>query len=105
MNEARIVRLRQFLEKDPDDSFSRYALALEYAGQGKTETAVETFLEVLRRDPRYVPAYQHLGYTYLKLGRRDEAAAIFRQGIEVAGQQGDTHARSEIQDALGEMEM
>jgi Tfp pilus assembly protein PilF len=51
-----------------------------------------------------MPAYQQLGYLYQKLGRREEAVSAFRRGMEIATQQGDDHARSEMQDALDDME-
>jgi Tfp pilus assembly protein PilF len=100
MREARIAKLREYLASNPRDSFSRYALALEYEGQGETERAVALLEELLRDDPSYVPAYQQLGYAYQKLGRRDDATAILTRGIEVATAQGDFHARSEMQEAL-----
>jgi tetratricopeptide (TPR) repeat protein len=102
MKEERIAKLRTFLERDPNDSFSRYALGLEYAGMGKFEEAATTFQDVLQRDPTYVPAYQHLGYTYQKMGRHNEAVAILKRGIDVARQQGDSHAQAEMQEALDE---
>jgi tetratricopeptide (TPR) repeat protein len=100
MREARIAKLREFLANNPQDSFSRYALALEYDGQGETERAVTLLEELLRDDPTYVPAYQQLGYAYQKLGRRDDAIALLKRGMEVAAAQGDLHARGEMQEAL-----
>jgi hypothetical protein len=44
------------------------------------------------------------GGTLLTLGRRDEAADIYRRGIEVAGRRGDAHAKSELVSALAELE-
>jgi Tfp pilus assembly protein PilF len=104
MKEERIAKLQDFLAKNPRDSFSRYALALEYAGQGKPERTVALLEELLRDDPTYVPAYQQLGYAYQKLGRRDDAMAVFKRGMQVAAEQHDLHARGEMQEALDEME-
>lgn len=105
MREQRIAKLKQLLQNDPTDSFTRYALALEYAGMGETADAVSMLEELLKRDPTYVPAYQQLGYFYERLGRRDDSIAIFKRGLEVAIQQGDLHARGEMQDALDELEL
>ncbi|MGB2869538.1 MAG: tetratricopeptide repeat protein [Bacteroidota bacterium] len=104
MSEERIRKLKAFLEKDPNDSFSNYALALEYAGMSNQEKAIALLEKLARRDPSYIPTYQQLGYLYQKANRRDDAIAIFKSGIEKASQQGDTHARSEMQDALDEMD-
>lgn len=103
MNSDRIAQLKDFLENDPNDSFTRYALALEYAGKGEIQIALSLLLEVLERDPAYVPAYQQLGYQYLKLGRLSEAEQVLRRGIEVAREQNDPHAQREMQDALDEL--
>lgn len=103
MKADRIAQLKEFLENDPNDSFTRYALALEYAGSGEVTLAVSLLLEVIERDPAYVPAYQQLGTQYLKLDRREEAVQVLRRGIEVAREQNDLHAQREMQDALDEL--
>jgi Tfp pilus assembly protein PilF len=103
MRNDRIAQLKDFLENDPNDPFTRYALALEYAGLGETSLALSLLLEVLERDPAYIPAYQQLGYQYQKLDRKEEAGRVLRRGIEVAREQGDTHAQREMQDALDEI--
>lgn len=103
MKQERITQLKEFLENDPNDSFTRYALALEYAGMGETTLAVSLLLEVLERDPAYVPAYQQLGFQYQKLDRMAEAVQVLKRGIEVARDQTDTHAQREMQDALDEI--
>ncbi|MGH2568639.1 MAG: tetratricopeptide repeat protein [Bacteroidota bacterium] len=105
MSDERIAKLMEFLAREPNDSFTRYALALEHAGRGKTELAVSMLNELLQRDPKYIPAYQQLGYAYQKLERHDDAKEIFKRGIRVATEQGDLHARSEMQAALDELEM
>jgi tetratricopeptide (TPR) repeat protein len=103
VNKNRIAQLKEFLEHDPNDSFTRYALALEHASMGELPLAVALFLEVIERDPAYVPAYQQLGLQYQKLGRAEEAAQVLRRGIEVAREQNDTHAQREMQDTLDEI--
>ena len=104
MREERIARLKALLEQQPDDSFSRYALALEYAALEKSADALALLQEVIHRDASYVPAYQQLGYLYQKLNRKEDAIDIFRRGLSAAAAQGDTHARSEIQEALDDMD-
>jgi Tfp pilus assembly protein PilF len=104
MREDRIAKLKALLERESNDSFSRYALALEYAGANEPAQALALLEDLVHRDPSYVPAYQQLGYLYQKLGRREEAVSAFRRGMETATQQDDHHARSEMQDALDDME-
>lgn len=103
MREERIAKLKALLELDPNDSFSRYALALELAAIDNNPEALTLLEDLIQRDGLYVAAYQQLGYLYQKLGRSEEAVSAFKRGIEVATQQGDHHAQSEMQDALDDM--
>jgi Tfp pilus assembly protein PilF len=104
MREDRIAKLKALLARESNDSFGRYALALEYAGANDLAQALALLEDLVQRDQSYMPAYQQLGYLYQKLGRREEAVSAFRRGMEIATQQGDDHARSEMQDALDDME-
>ncbi len=96
----RIEILKGFLEENPSDSFSRYALALEYLKLGQHDDAVKEFEAVQSNDPGYVATYFQLGQLYQKLGRTHDAEKTFRTGITVAGKAGDEHTRSELEGAL-----
>lgn len=88
------------VEQNPGDGFSRYGLAMEYVNGGDLETAVEQFAALLTHSPHYAAAYFHGGQTLEKLGRIDDAKALYIRGIEVTGRTGDAHTRSELQAAL-----
>jgi len=96
----RIEILRGFLEDNPKDSFSRYALALEYVKAGQSEDAVREFETVQKNDPDYVATYFQLGQLYQKLGQPHEAEKTFRTGITAASRAGDEHTKSELEAAL-----
>ena len=96
----RLDALHAFLKEDPEDSFTRFALAQEYLKRGETAQARAFFEELVEKDAAYVGTYYHLGKLYEHLGRTDEAVAIYERGIEVATEQRDAHARAELQDAL-----
>ncbi len=96
----RIEILNGFLNENPNDSFSRYALALEYAKLGQDDGALREFEAVKTRDPDYVATYFQLGQLYQKLGRADEAGQTFRAGIGIARKAGDDHTRSELEAAM-----
>jgi len=96
----RIEILQGFLKENPNDSFSRYALALEYAKLGQHETAVQEFETVKKNDPDYVATYFQLGQLYQKMGQTHEAEKTFRTGITVATKLGEDHTRSELEGAL-----
>jgi tetratricopeptide (TPR) repeat protein len=105
MNSSRLESLLHFLEQDPNDSFTRYAVALEYVSAGEIETGISYLNDLLERDSGYVAAYQRLGYLYGEIERKDEAADILKRGIEIALKAGDTHAASEMQAALDDTEL
>ena len=96
----RIEILKGFLNENSNDSFSRYALALEYVKLGQNEDAVREFETVKKKDPDYVATYFQLGQLYQKMGQTHEAEKTFRTGITVAAKMGDEHTRSELEGAL-----
>ena len=96
----RIEILKGFLNDNPNDSFSRYALALEYLKLGQNDEALREFEAVTKNDPQYVATYYQLGQLYQKLGQKHEAEKTFRTGISVASKAGDEHTRSELEAAL-----
>jgi Tfp pilus assembly protein PilF len=104
MAESRIDTLKESLLKNPNDSFARYALAIEYQSLGDLETSIVLLKEVIERDPNYVPAYHQLGQTYTKLNRTTEAKEVYQKGIQVAEVTGDTHATEEMTEELEELE-
>lgn len=96
----RLKALLQFLEEDPKDSFTRFALAREYLKMDRPEEALKFFEGLVEEDPNYVGTYYHLGKLYESLGRKDDALRTYRSGIAVAQRQRELHALSELQDAL-----
>jgi Tfp pilus assembly protein PilF len=96
----RIEILKGFLEENANDSFSRYALALEYVKAGRSDDALREFETVKAKDPDYVATYFQLGQLYQKLGRNHEAEKTLRTGITVAAKVGDEHTRSELEASL-----
>lgn len=96
--------LEEFVAQEPDDSFSRYALALELDKEGRPQEAVPQLEEVIARDPSYVAAYYHLGRLLTQTGLPDEARDIYRRGLDAANAANDQRARSEIQEALEMLE-
>ncbi len=100
MADNRLEILKNLVSQNPSDSFSRYGLAMAYATAGDYAQAVEEYGKLLEINPKYVAAYYHTGQALEKLGKRDEARAIYRRGIEISTQAGDMHARSELEAVL-----
>jgi len=101
---SRLEQFKEFVEMDPADTFSRYALGMEYMGVGQFEGAVENFQEVIRQDPRYSAAYFQAGLACQKLKRIEEAREFLSKGIGIAEQKKDWHARDEMKAALENLE-
>lgn len=100
MANTRLEILRSMVAQKPEDSFSRYGLAMELVNAGDLESAVGEFQELLRHNPGYAAGYFHGGQTLEKLGRVDDARDLYRRGIEVTGASGDAHTQSELMGAL-----
>ena len=96
----RLEILKSLLEQNPQDSFARYGLAMEYAKAGDLEQAVSEFRAVLAGNGDYSYAYFHGGQTLERLNRVDEARTMYREGIAAATRKGDLHTRGEMQTAL-----
>lgn len=96
----RLTTLQEFLRDDPDDPFTRFALAQEHAKRGEAEPALAYYEGLVRDHPGYVGTYYHLGALYRALGRDDDALATYRAGVREATAAGDAHARAELQGAL-----
>ena len=98
----RIATFQSFIARAPGDPFPRYGLAMELKSRGDLAAAWTAFSELLEQFPDYVPTYLMAGGTLMALGRRDEAAEIYRRGIDVAARKSDAHARGELESALQE---
>lgn len=95
--------LQEILAQNPSDAFARYGLAMEYANQGETETALSEFARLLETNPDYTPGYQMSAQTLLKAGREDEARKNLEAGIACATRTGNQHARAEMEAMLDEL--
>lgn len=90
------------LEKQPDDLFLQYALAMEYLGLQQPDKAQTLLRQIITADEHYVAAYYQLG---VLLQTRDEVAAIalFEKGMFEAEQKGDRKTVNEFRSALDEL--
>ena len=96
----RLETLKSMVAQNPNDSFARYGLAMEYANSGSLEQAMQEYEALLSFNPDYSAAYYHGGQALEKLGRLDDARAMYRRGLEATRRTGDAHTNSEIQASL-----
>jgi Tfp pilus assembly protein PilF len=98
--QRRIALLKSFLEKDPSDDFSRYALALEYVKLNQLDKAAQEFEHLILHAPDYTATYYHLGKVYEKQCKLTDAKEIYQKGIVKTAQRGEAHAHKELREAL-----
>lgn len=103
MDETRVGFLLEALASNPDDTFARYALALELTNSDHPVDAWPHFEYLLNHHPDYLPTYYQAGRFLATQNRQQEACAILAKGIEVARHQGNVHAQSEMEAALGSL--
>jgi tetratricopeptide (TPR) repeat protein len=99
----RIIILRQFIKDNPEDMFSRHALALEYIKMGDDAEAEMLFKEILEKNPAYVGTYYHLGKLLERAERLDEALVIYENGMQEAEKEHDNHALRELKAAYNQL--
>ena len=101
---SRLEKLQQFLALEPDDSFTKYAIGLEYASMKEYPAAITHFEELLDKDPAYVATYYQLADAYRISGNNDKAIETYKTGITAAKNANDLHAASELQAAWDDLE-
>lgn len=102
---TRTEQLKQLLKEDPSDPFLHFALAQEYQKIQQPIDALDRYLHLTDKHPKYAGTYYHLGKLYEELGRKEEAIAIYKSGIALTTEIADHHALSELKGALTNCEL
>ena len=89
---------------DPKNSFARYGIAIELAARGETVAAVSEFDTLLAEHPDYTAGYFMAAQTLAKAGRTAEAVERLKAGVSCAARSGNSHAMSEMQGMLDELD-
>ena len=97
-------KLRQMLEREPNDTFLLYGIAMEHKKANDAPAALEFLDRVTQLDPGYCYAYHQKGLVHESQGDTDAAKQAYREGIQAAVKKADDHARSEIEAALSMIE-
>ena len=100
MPKSHIEFFESAVEKDPDDSFVRYALAMEYRKSDRLDDALATFEVLIERDPEYVAAYQMAAEVAVALQQIERARDIIARGTEAARKVRNLHAASKMTELL-----
>jgi superkiller protein 3 len=91
--EELLSRLERRYPRTPEPKLVRAELLWDAR---RYQEAAEQYQELLRIDPNYAMAYNHLGYLYLSMERYDEAIDSFKRCIFISPGQANPH------DSLGE---
>ena len=98
--DKRLAMLEGLITSGKADSFTWYALALEYKSKGRIDDALDTFSTLRKNDPSYIPMYLMAGAMLTRAGRNEDARDWLKEGIEKANAAGNTHARDEMKKLL-----
>lgn len=96
----RLEMLEKLVALGKADSFTRYALALEYRTLGRIDDAIRVFEALREADAAYLPMYLMAGQTLTVAGRSAKAAEWLEQGIALARSRGDSKTLGELEAAL-----
>ncbi|HMD76362.1 MAG TPA: tetratricopeptide repeat protein [Terracidiphilus sp.] len=100
----KIAGLKEILALDPKNSFARYGLAMELANRSETTAALKEFDTLLANDPDYTAGYFMAAQMLATAGRTAEAIERLKAGIGCAARSGNSHALSEMQSMLDELD-
>ena len=104
MNTARIEQLLEFLKNDPGDTFTIYALGLEYLSNDD-KRALEYFQRLLDDHDDYLPSYYQAAVLLIEAERLPEAKSVLEKGIILAKSQANTQTEKELRNLLQNLVM
>lgn len=99
----RIETLKALLQQEPEDSFVRHALALEYVKRNDDAAARHLFEALLQQNPAYTGSYYHLGKLLERMGEKQLAADWYQKGMDQARKSNERHAYNELQAAYEDL--
>jgi len=102
---SNIPKLAAQIKANPEDSFSKFALALELIKENQPNKALKLFQNIRQQTPNYIGVYYHLAKLYIDLGENNLAIETYKEGIEIAEKISDLHAKSELQGALMNLQL
>ena len=100
---SRREKIEALLKDEPRDPFLRYGLAVELDNESRFEESLAIFRTLMTDQPPHVASYFRGAQLLAKLDRVGEARAALRDGIEIARQQGDSHAAGEMSELLASL--
>ncbi len=103
MSTGRLEKLQALLEKEPNDAFLNFGLAMELAKHERFAESLAQFERTIQLDPNYIAAYFQRGRTMVTMGDIPTAREALREGIHKAAEIGEFHAKSEMEELLASL--
>lgn len=102
---SKLKKLAAYIKANPDDSFSKFALALEFLKDDQLTKARILFEDIQQNDPEYDGVYYHLGKVYERFGRLRDARTAYKKGVKIAANNEHERNVKELKEALAELEI
>lgn len=100
MSVQRIELIKEMLNKNPKDSYLRYAIAMEYLNIGEKKVAQQQLETVLKHDKEHPATYPALGRLLEAQGKVSKAIKLYQDGLEVAKKKNDLKVVGCLTEAL-----
>jgi tetratricopeptide (TPR) repeat protein len=104
MSSDRLKQIQEMLEKEPQDDFLNYALAVELEATGDRTKAIEQLEKLLQRNPSYLGAYYKLGKLLEENDSETKALEVYNKGLQLAQEQNNKKAAGELSEAIWMLE-
>ena len=78
------VAIKKAKELDPLSNVISINITRLYQLQNNHDAAIENTLRIIELDPRFSPAYEYIGLSYLTKGQNAEAIAALEKGVETS---------------------
>lgn len=101
--QARTRSLERMLEKRPEDVRLRFALAVEYLNDGRTEEGVRELRAYLAASDDEGNAWGRLASALVDQGKPEEAMEAYRSGIAAAERHGHPTMAAEFAEELAQL--
>jgi len=85
----KIDRIKKVLAIEPESEMLWFSLGQAYLAEESAALAVEAFEKAISLKPDYTAVYEPLGSALEKIGKREDAMAVYRKGIEAGQKTGD----------------
>ena len=100
---SRREKIESMLAEDPNDTFLRYSLAMEYRSEGNVSESLRILDTLIGDHPPCVAAFFMAAQQLSEKGEIEEARDYLRRGIDEARSQSDSHAAAEMSELLSSL--